>query len=69
MRLPHLVVPVVTDPKKVLLALRWVIDEMEKRYKIFAQGRRAQHHQLQRPPGEEDAEGIGRCWRGGRVAR
>ena len=34
--LPHLVIPVVTDPKKVLLALRWVIDEMEKRYKIFA---------------------------------
>lgn len=34
--LPHLVVPVVTDPKKVLLALRWVIDEMEKRYRIFA---------------------------------
>ncbi len=34
--LPHLVVPVVTDPKKVLLALRWVIDEMEKRYKMFA---------------------------------
>ena len=35
--LPHLAFPVVTDPKKVLLALRWVIDEMEKRYKIFAQ--------------------------------
>ena len=34
--LPHLVIPVVTDPKKVLLALRWVIDDMEKRYKIFA---------------------------------
>jgi S-DNA-T family DNA segregation ATPase FtsK/SpoIIIE len=34
--LPHLVIPVVTDPKKVLLALRWLIDEMEKRYKIFA---------------------------------
>ncbi len=34
--LPHLVVPVVTDPKKVLLALRWVIDEMEKRYSMFA---------------------------------
>src|SRR3954465_412470 len=34
--LPHLAFPVVTDPKKVLLALRWVIDEMEKRYKVFA---------------------------------
>jgi DNA segregation ATPase FtsK/SpoIIIE, S-DNA-T family len=34
--LPHLVMPVVTDPKKVLLALRWVINEMENRYKIFA---------------------------------
>src|SRR5215469_14949648 len=34
--LPHLVMPVVTDPKKVLLALRWVITEMENRYKIFA---------------------------------
>ncbi|MBA3882088.1 MAG: DNA translocase FtsK, partial [Chthoniobacterales bacterium] len=34
--LPHLIIPVVTDPKKVLLALRHVIVEMENRYKIFA---------------------------------
>ena len=34
--LPHLACPIVTDPKKVLLALRWLIDEMERRYKIFA---------------------------------
>jgi S-DNA-T family DNA segregation ATPase FtsK/SpoIIIE len=34
--LPHLAFPIVTDPKKVLLALRWVIDEMERRYKMFA---------------------------------
>ncbi len=34
--LPHLVTPVVTDSKKVLLALKWVVDEMELRYQIFA---------------------------------
>jgi S-DNA-T family DNA segregation ATPase FtsK/SpoIIIE len=34
--LPHLAFPVVTDPKKVLLALRWLIEEMERRYKMFA---------------------------------
>jgi S-DNA-T family DNA segregation ATPase FtsK/SpoIIIE len=34
--LPHLVVPVVTDPKKVLLALRWACEEMDKRYEVFA---------------------------------
>ncbi len=34
--LPHLVVPVITDPKKVSLGLRWAINEMEKRYKLFA---------------------------------
>jgi S-DNA-T family DNA segregation ATPase FtsK/SpoIIIE len=31
-----MVIPVVTDPKKVLLALRWVINEMERRYALFA---------------------------------
>ncbi len=35
-KLPHLVVPVVTDPAKVVAALRWVVNEMEKRYKMFA---------------------------------
>ena len=34
--LPHLALPIVTDPKKVLLALRSVIDEMERRYRMFA---------------------------------
>jgi len=34
--LPHLAAPVVHDPKKVTLALKWVVNEMEKRYQIFA---------------------------------
>jgi S-DNA-T family DNA segregation ATPase FtsK/SpoIIIE len=34
--LPHLVVPVVTDPRKVILALRWIVNEMERRYQILA---------------------------------
>jgi S-DNA-T family DNA segregation ATPase FtsK/SpoIIIE len=34
--LPHLVVPVITDPKKVSHGLRWAISEMERRYKLFA---------------------------------
>ena len=35
--LPHLVVPVITNAKKVSLGLRWVIDEMERRFKYFNQ--------------------------------
>lgn len=35
-KLPHMVVPVVTDPKKTVAALKWVVNEMEKRYRIFA---------------------------------
>jgi DNA segregation ATPase FtsK/SpoIIIE, S-DNA-T family len=31
--IPHLLLPVVTDPKKASLALRWAVEEMERRYK------------------------------------
>ena len=34
--LPHLALPIVTDSKKGLLALRWLINEVERRYQIFA---------------------------------
>lgn len=35
--LPHMLVPVVTEPKKVPNALKYLLNEMEKRYQIFAQ--------------------------------
>ncbi len=34
--IPHLLVPVITEAKKVAFGLRWAIHEMEKRYKLFA---------------------------------
>ena len=35
--LPHMLVPVVTDPHKASGALGWAVSEMMKRYKIFAE--------------------------------
>ncbi|MCC6997573.1 MAG: DNA translocase FtsK [Deltaproteobacteria bacterium] len=34
--IPHLLLPVVTDPKKANLALRWAVEEMERRYELIA---------------------------------
>ena len=34
--LPHMLIPVVTDPKKVPGALKWLLIEMERRYQIFS---------------------------------
>ena len=35
--IPHLAIPVVTDPKKASAALNWAVREMERRYQIFSE--------------------------------
>jgi DNA segregation ATPase FtsK/SpoIIIE, S-DNA-T family len=57
--LPHLSLPIVTDPKKVLLALRSLIDEMERRYKMFARvGVRNIVGFNARPPKKQEMEAV-----------
>ena len=38
-KLPHLVVPVINDIRKVVFSLHWAVEEMEKRLKMFARAR------------------------------
>lgn len=35
--IPHLLTPVIVDPEKVVSALRWIMSEMDRRYKLFAE--------------------------------
>ncbi|GAB6088178.1 FtsK/SpoIIIE family DNA translocase [Alkaliphilus crotonatoxidans] len=35
--IPHLLIPVVTDPKKATSALNWAVQEMTRRYQLFAE--------------------------------
>jgi len=34
--IPHLLSPIITEPKKVLLSLKWLVLEMERRYKVLS---------------------------------
>ncbi len=51
--IPHLLTPVITEPKKVILALRWAIKEMERRLEILqaskVQNISSYHEKVYRP--------------------
>ena len=47
--IPHLIAPVVTNPKKAATALRWAVEEMEKRYQLMSE------------KGVKNIEGYNKC--------
>ena len=57
--IPHLLTPVVTDPKKAVVALKWAVREMEERYKKMSKLGRAQHRRLQCAPRGSQGQGRG----------
>ncbi|HHV71962.1 MAG TPA: DNA translocase FtsK [Clostridia bacterium] len=56
--IPHLVSPVVTDPKKAATALKWVVAEMENRYSLFASNGARDIHKYNEILKERQNDGI-----------
>jgi len=66
--LPHMLIPVVTEPKKVPAALKWLLKEMEQRYQVFAKcgvrnitgfNNRKKEPPIDTPPTEQQPELAG----------
>ena len=60
--IPHLLTPVVTDPKKAVVALKWAVREMEDRYKKMAKlgVRNIDGYNLQLAEAKAKGEGLSR---------
>ena len=60
-KLPHLITPVINDSKKVPIALRWAVTEMEKRYHILAKAgvkKLAEYNSRRDPEPVYDENGV-----------
>ena len=57
--IPHLLAPVVIDPKKAVVALKWAVREMEEPLPQDGEDRRARRRSLQRPRAQGQGKGRG----------
>ncbi len=61
--IPHLLLPVVTNPKKAALGLSWLVDEMERRYEILAESGVRNIDQYNRHVEKRQKNGVSQVYR------